>query len=97
MILRIISNDNIHCIILYIILFLSVYRIRNVTWTRLLSLKSQGLSRTLDKLLHSDPIYPILTQAHLDAIDRRHHTLINVINECIKELGASSVIINEIL
>ena len=73
----------------------SIYRIRNSTWSRLLSLVSVGLSQTLDSLLRTDPIYPILTQPHLQSIDRRHHTLIDVINECIKQLGASSVIVNE--
>jgi len=52
-----------------------------------------GLSRRLDELLQNDPIYPILTRPHLESIDRRHRTLIDVVNECIKQLGASSVII----
>lgn len=74
---------------------LFIYRIRNSTWSRLLTLVNLGLSHTLDKLLQTDPIYPVLTQPHLQSIDRRHHTLIDVINQCIKQLGASSVIVNE--
>lgn len=70
-------------------------RIRNSTWNRLLFLTSQGLSHVLDQLLRTDPIYPILTRPHLQSIDRRHRTLIDVINKCIKQLGASSVIIND--
>ncbi|XP_065917150.1 glycosaminoglycan xylosylkinase-like isoform X2 [Dysidea avara] len=71
-------------------------RLRNSTWRILQSLQEDGLSGKLDKLLHNDPLYPILTQAHLESLDRRHHTLLDVVNECIKQLGAPSVIINDI-
>lgn len=62
-----------------------------------MSLADQGLSHTLDKLLENDPIYPILTHSHLQSIDRRHRTLLDVINKCIKQLGASSVIMNYVV
>lgn len=76
---------------------MDIYRIRNSTWNKLQSLLNEGLSHRLDDLLKRDPIYPILTRPHLDSIDRRHHTLIEVVNECIKQLGASSVIIDEVI
>jgi len=40
-----------------------------------------------------DPLYPILTDKHLHAIDRRHTIIMGAVQDCIAHLGADVVVV----
>lgn len=70
-------------------------RLRRSTWAKLLQLKQQGpLSLILERSLKRDPLYPILTQDNLVAIDRRHRLTIDHVMKCIAQYGNSTVIVD---
>ena len=68
-----------------------IHRLRNSTWLRLQSLQKEGLSKLLDNSLKRDPLYPVLTQPHLTAIDRRLDTLLAEVRKCVEQYGHSYV------
>src|SRR5256885_1030719 len=45
--------------------------VRSTTRSRLTGLRNGVLSAVLDQLLGTDPLSPLLSSAHLDALDRR--------------------------
>ena len=53
------------------------------------------LSGRLRKALLSDPTSPVLTEPHLQAVDRRLRTATNVIKNCINVKGIENVIIDD--
>lgn len=59
--------------------------IRLSTLTKLIKLYTgpDSLSHVLRHSMTSDPLNPILTESHLDALDRRISKILHVINECI--------------
>ncbi|GAB1597948.1 glycosaminoglycan xylosylkinase-like [Argonauta hians] len=70
-------------------------KIRQSTYDQLKMLKNGILSSVLEAVLTFDPIYPILHQPHLTAIDRRLYQVLSTIENCIKEQGMSNVIISD--
>lgn len=53
------------------------------------------LSGRLRKALLSDPISPILTEPHLQAVDRRLRTAVDVTKTCISAKGIDNVVIDD--
>ena len=75
----------------------SLHRVRESTWEKLQSLQAPGqgpLSKILDDSLKRDPMYPILTREHLEAVDRRHSILIHAIQQCIHQYGRDTVVVS---
>ena len=70
-------------------------RIRKKTWTRLHKLKNGVLSRVLEKLLEKDPLSPLLTKLHYEALDRRLKHIIETIENCILNHGPEYTIVND--
>ena len=80
----------IYCIQMYI----CIPRLRNSTWTTLLSFNKVPLSTVLDESLRRDKLYPILTPDHLQAIDRRLKFIIATVEQCIREHSIHTVLID---
>ena len=45
----------------------------------------ERLSEILDESLKSDPVYPILTRGHLNAVDRRVILILRTIAKCVEK------------
>ena len=71
-------------------------RFRSSTWQRLAepSVERLSLSELLDWSMRRDPLWPILTPAHLKAIDRRLGIIINTVQQCIDQHGREKVIVD---
>ena len=77
-----------------------IFRIRKSTHERLKGISEsdssqQMLSGRLRKALLSDPTTPILTEPHLQAVDRRLRTAVDVIKTCISAKGLDKVVIDD--
>lgn len=73
-------------------------QIRKSTFLKLakLYIGPERLSELLDKSMKSDPVYPILLQAHLNAIDRRVIHILRIVARCLEqEDSVDAVIIND--
>ncbi|XP_028394809.1 glycosaminoglycan xylosylkinase-like [Dendronephthya gigantea] len=71
-------------------------RILRSTWERIKSLSNQNnkkLSEVLKESLSSEPLSPVLSQKHLDAIDRRLKMIVKYVEACIKIHGESVVVV----
>lgn len=55
--------------------------------------EERKLSEGLKESMSSEPVFPILTQEHLDALDRRLKKIVTYVNDCIKKHGESVVIV----
>ncbi|XP_062859512.1 pseudokinase FAM20A [Trichomycterus rosablanca] len=53
------------------------------------------LSDVMRESLMQDPLRPILTELHLQALDRRLAHVVRTINRCIKKLGESKVVVKD--
>ncbi|XP_069793812.1 glycosaminoglycan xylosylkinase isoform X2 [Narcine bancroftii] len=76
----------------------SVYQcciIRVSTWNRLNYLKNGVLSTAMRTAMSHDPISPILTDAHLEAMDRRLMSVIATIKQCIEQFGTETVLVED--
>ncbi|XP_051867813.1 glycosaminoglycan xylosylkinase [Pristis pectinata] len=76
----------------------SVYQcciIRVSTWSRLNYLKNGVLSTAMRTAMSHDPISPILTDAHLEAMDRRLMSVIATIKQCIEQFGTDTVLVED--
>ena len=62
-------------------------RLRQTTYERLLLLSGGGLSRAMKELLNLDPVAPVLTRAHLLALDRRLFHILAAISACHEQRG----------
>ncbi|XP_060685645.1 glycosaminoglycan xylosylkinase isoform X2 [Hemiscyllium ocellatum] len=69
--------------------------IRVSTWNRLNYLKNGVLSTAMRTAMSHDPINPVLTDAHLDAMDRRLMAVIATIKQCIEQFGTDSVLVED--
>lgn len=69
--------------------------IRYSTFERLKYLFSQGFSRLLDKSLKKDPLYPVLTNYHLEAIDRRLETVLAKLSHCAERLNVKDILVDD--
>lgn len=69
--------------------------VRQSTLRRLLELHNgdQRLSEIMRRSLKSDPVYPVLTDAHLSALDRRLRVVLEVIRECVADRTADEVVV----
>lgn len=61
--------------------------IRNSTFLKLAKLYvgPERLGDLLDSSMKSDPVYPILLEGHLDAVDRRVLHILRTVAMCVKE------------
>ncbi|XP_078263548.1 glycosaminoglycan xylosylkinase isoform X2 [Rhinoraja longicauda] len=76
----------------------SVYQcciIRISTWNRLNYLKNGVLSTTMRTAMSHDPISPVLTDAHLEAMDRRLMSVMATIKQCIEQFGTDTVLVED--
>jgi hypothetical protein len=55
----------------------------------------KGFSKVLDESLKIDPLYPILTQDHLKAVDRRLEKIFLEVNKCIDKFSPTQVVIDD--
>ncbi|XP_042890673.1 glycosaminoglycan xylosylkinase-like [Penaeus japonicus] len=62
-------------------------RIRQATYERLILLSGGGISRALRELLALDPVAPVLTEAHLSAMDRRVTHILAALSACREKEG----------
>ena len=94
------------CINLSASIYVSAYqtffscRIRKSTYDRLSKIpmeepNSEHLSFQLRQSLLSDPISPVLTEAHLQALDRRLKIAMKNIEKCIDKHGKTTVVIDD--
>ena len=67
--------------------------LRTSTWKRLNTLRSGVLINVLKTILSDDPISPILTDAHFEAMQRRLETIILTINNCIQQKQVKSTVL----
>lgn len=75
-------------------------RLRKSTYARLQTFSTDSndptsLSVLLTRMLRRDPIYPILTKDHLEAIDRRLHKTLDVLKTCFQKKGIDHVLYDE--
>lgn len=56
--------------------------IRNSTYQHLKALESYKISRIIEDLLSDDPLWPLLTIEHLEALDRRLRLIIASVEVC---------------
>ena len=71
-------------------------RILRSTWQRIQALyerKDQKLSEILQESMISEPLAPILSQKHLDAIDRRLIKIVERIKDCFSQKGERNVLV----
>ena len=61
---------------------------------KLLVLQDGILGEVLKSVLSQDPVAPILTDLHLEAMDRRLKYVIGVIKDCIGKMGSQNVLFN---
>lgn len=53
------------------------------------------LSDVMRESLARDPLRPILTELHLQALDRRLERVVRSVNRCVKKLGEAKVVITD--
>ncbi|XP_045180393.1 extracellular serine/threonine protein CG31145-like isoform X2 [Mercenaria mercenaria] len=73
-------------------------QIRKSTFLKLAKLYTgpEKLSELLDDSMKSDPVYPILLQGHLNAVDRRVVHILRIVAECVDAAKSpDAVIIND--
>lgn len=78
---------------------LSFYRIKRSTLLRLqlLTQPEFRLSDVMRESLEGDPLWPILTEPHLLALDRRLQTVLRVVQRCVRRLGRNEVITKDFI
>lgn len=72
-------------------------RVRRSTWDRLeefSATRGAKLSEVLEASLQRDPLSPILTHAHLNAIDRRLQLIMTAIRGCVDRHSREVVIVD---
>ena len=73
----------------------SYFRLRQTTWERLQVLKDGVLTQVLRKIVSIDPISPLLTDAHYEAMERRLLDIYDLIDECILKHGIKEVLMED--
>ncbi|XP_049806095.1 glycosaminoglycan xylosylkinase isoform X1 [Schistocerca nitens] len=68
--------------------------IRQTTWERLRVLAGGALSFSMEKLLQGSQIAPVLTAAHLHALDRRLLAVFAAVEMCFNHVGEAAVLWN---
>ncbi|VDP00666.1 unnamed protein product [Soboliphyme baturini] len=67
-------------------------RIRNSTYLSLLRFAQQDIATALDTQLRVDHLYPVLTEAGLAAIYRRHRHVLALLRLCVEKYGLRNVV-----
>lgn len=68
---------------------------RYSTFKKLKYLYKNNFSKLLDQSLKSDPLYPVLTESHLQAIDRRVKIIFKELSDCIDKFKTTHVVIDD--
>jgi hypothetical protein len=69
--------------------------VRYSTFLKLENLYENKFSKLLNNSLKSDQLYPILTDAHLNAVDRRLYKILNEISKCVDQFNIPQVIVDD--
>ncbi|XP_030061281.1 glycosaminoglycan xylosylkinase [Microcaecilia unicolor] len=69
--------------------------IRVSTWNRLNHLKSRTLKSVLKTAMAHEPIVPVLSEAHLEAIDRRLLGILATVRQCTEQFGPDVVLVED--
>ncbi|XP_071947852.1 glycosaminoglycan xylosylkinase-like isoform X2 [Antedon mediterranea] len=68
-------------------------RLRKSTWIKLQELKNGQLSQVMEAVLSHDPISPVLSDLHLQAMDRRLQSILEVVGDCFQKEGMDNVLV----
>ena len=68
---------------------------RYSTFLRLKYLYTNNFASLLDESLKADPLYPILTQAHLRAVNRRIFVILDELNKCVGNFKPNEVLVDD--
>ena len=71
------------------------FRLRASTWRSLRAVRGGVLGRVLEAVLLDDPIAPVLTAGHLQAVSRRADTALRAVDKCIQDRGLQAVIVQD--
>ncbi|XP_038071337.1 glycosaminoglycan xylosylkinase-like [Patiria miniata] len=73
-------------------------KLRRSTYFRLkeLARPQSRLSNRLNASMSHDPIAPVITEVHLQAMDRRLETVLRTIDKCIRNHGESNVLVERL-
>lgn len=76
---------------------ISSYSIKRSTLLRLklLARSEYRLSDVMRESLSRDPLTPVLTEAHLEALDRRLEHVLRTVGRCVKKLGETQVVVTD--
>lgn len=55
------------------------------------------LSDLMRESLDRDPLRPILTEHHLQALDRRLERVVKSVSRCVKKLGEAKVVVTDFM
>ncbi|XP_036716568.1 glycosaminoglycan xylosylkinase isoform X2 [Balaenoptera musculus] len=69
--------------------------IRVSTWNRLNSLKNGVLKSALKSAMAHDPISPVLSDPHLDAVDQRLLSVLATVKQCTDQFGMDAVLVED--
>lgn len=69
--------------------------VRAVTLRRLRELTDGVLSHVLRQVLATDPLAPLLTDSHYEAIDRRLAIVLHYIDDYIGDTGVEAVLVSD--
>ncbi|XP_011661064.2 glycosaminoglycan xylosylkinase [Strongylocentrotus purpuratus] len=69
-------------------------RLRRSTWNTLQQFKDGRLSQVMGQVLSHDPIAPVLTIWHLEALDRRLNDIIDTMHNCFTKHGEDVVLMD---
>ncbi|KAA0725471.1 Pseudokinase FAM20A [Triplophysa tibetana] len=61
----------------------------------LLARSEYRLSDVMRESLSRDPLSPVLTEAHLEALDRRLEHVLRTVGRCVKKLGETQVVVTD--
>lgn len=62
---------------------------------KLLERSEYRLSDVMRESLSRDPLTPVLTEDHLQALDRRLSQVLRTVGTCVKKLGETQVVITD--
>uniref|UniRef100_A0A8C3WIM9 FAM20B glycosaminoglycan xylosylkinase n=1 Tax=Catagonus wagneri TaxID=51154 RepID=A0A8C3WIM9_9CETA len=69
--------------------------IRVSTWNRLNSLKNGVLKSALKSAMAHDPISPVLSDPHLDALDQRLLSVLAAVKQCTDQFGMDTALVED--
>lgn len=69
--------------------------IRVSTWNRLNSLKNGVLKSALKSAMAHDPISPVLSDPHLDAVEQRLLSVLATVKQCTDQFGMDTVLVED--